>query len=222
MKPAAPFDERRLVGVLLALTVVSGVVDAVSFLALGQVFTANITGNVVLLGFAAVGAPSFSMPRSGVALACFFAGALFGGRAAAAFAGTARGRWLAATFGAEAVLLLAASVPAWGAGDLVAHPTRLYAAIVLLSATMGLRNATVRRIGMLDLTTTVLTLTLADLGSRLGGDRHNHRWKRALASAACMFGGAAAGALLLRHSVGLPLAAAAVCTGTCAAAVRRM
>jgi len=38
--------------VLLALTGVTGLVDAISFLGLGSIFTANMTGNVVLLGFA--------------------------------------------------------------------------------------------------------------------------------------------------------------------------
>ena len=46
-----------LVVTLAALTVVSGFVDAVSFLGLGHVFTANMTGNLVLIGFAAAGAP---------------------------------------------------------------------------------------------------------------------------------------------------------------------
>jgi uncharacterized membrane protein YoaK (UPF0700 family) len=53
-----------LVVTLAALTVVSGFVDAVSFLGLGHVFTANMTGNVVLIGFAAAGAPGFSMAAS--------------------------------------------------------------------------------------------------------------------------------------------------------------
>ena len=49
---------------LTSLTVVSGLVDAVSYLGLGHVFTANMTGNVVLLGFATAGAPGFSVPRA--------------------------------------------------------------------------------------------------------------------------------------------------------------
>jgi len=67
---------------LAALTVVSGFVDAVSFLGLGHVFTANMTGNVVLLGFAAAGAPGFSMAASLCALAAFVVGAVAGGRLA--------------------------------------------------------------------------------------------------------------------------------------------
>ena len=66
-------------GLLLTLTVVTGVVDAVSILALGRVFVANMTGNVVFAGFAIVGAPGFSLSASLFALAGFLIGAGFGG-----------------------------------------------------------------------------------------------------------------------------------------------
>src|SRR2546430_2759576 len=49
---------------LLVLTVVTGVVDAVSILRLGRVFVANMTGNVVFSAFALVGAPGFSLSAS--------------------------------------------------------------------------------------------------------------------------------------------------------------
>jgi uncharacterized membrane protein YoaK (UPF0700 family) len=49
---------------LLAMTAVSGIVDAVSFIALGHVFTANMTGNIVFLGFAIGGVAGLSMWRS--------------------------------------------------------------------------------------------------------------------------------------------------------------
>ena len=71
-----------LVVTLAALTVVSGFADAVSFLGLGHVFTANMTGNVILLGFAAAGAPGFAMGGSLCALAAFVVGAVIGGRLA--------------------------------------------------------------------------------------------------------------------------------------------
>jgi uncharacterized membrane protein YoaK (UPF0700 family) len=60
--------------VLLGLTATTGIVDAVSFLALGHVFTANMTGNVVFLGFAVAGAQGLSVARSGAALAAFLGG----------------------------------------------------------------------------------------------------------------------------------------------------
>ena len=50
--------------VLSVLTVTTGLVDAVSVLGLGRVFTANMTGNVVFLGFAAAGVPGFSIARA--------------------------------------------------------------------------------------------------------------------------------------------------------------
>jgi uncharacterized membrane protein YoaK (UPF0700 family) len=61
------------------MTAVTGMVDAVSVLALGHVFTANMTGNVVFLGFAIGGAAGFSVSRSLLALICFALGALLGG-----------------------------------------------------------------------------------------------------------------------------------------------
>jgi uncharacterized membrane protein YoaK (UPF0700 family) len=61
---------------LLLLSVVTGLVDAVSYLALGHVFVANMTGNVVFLGFALAGAPGLSAPASLAALAAFLLGAL--------------------------------------------------------------------------------------------------------------------------------------------------
>jgi uncharacterized membrane protein YoaK (UPF0700 family) len=76
------------------LTVTTGLVDAVSVLGLGRVFTANMTGNVVFLGFAAVGVPGFSVARAVVALAGFMVGALLGGRLGVAMAGMACRRWL--------------------------------------------------------------------------------------------------------------------------------
>ena len=67
---------------LLGLTTVTGLVDAFSYLLLGHVFVANMTGNVVFLGFALVGATGFSIPASLVALGSFVCGAVIGGRVA--------------------------------------------------------------------------------------------------------------------------------------------
>ena len=54
----------------------TGLIDAVSILALGHVFVANMTGNIVFIGFAAAGAPGFSLPATLSALAGFLLGAL--------------------------------------------------------------------------------------------------------------------------------------------------
>src|SRR2546425_12582849 len=74
---------------LLVLTVTTGLIDAVSVLGLGRVFTANMTGNVVFLGFALARVPGFSAVRSLAALAAFLAGAVIGGRPAIPLAGPA-------------------------------------------------------------------------------------------------------------------------------------
>ena len=92
---------------LLTLTVVTGVVDAVSILRLGRVFVANMTGNVVFTGFALVGAPGFSLSASLAALAGFLVGALGGGSLTSRL-GQDRGLLLRAGAAAELVLVAAA------------------------------------------------------------------------------------------------------------------
>ena len=84
---------------------------------------------------------------------------------------------------------------------------------------MGLRNAVVRKLGVADLTTTVLTLTITGLAadSRLaGGD--SPRWQRRSAAIVAMLAGATAGTLMVVHSISLPLAVCSVITAGCAIA----
>src|SRR6266550_8491647 len=92
---------------LLTLTGVTGLVDAVSFLGLGHVFTANMTGNVVLLAFAVAGAPGLSIARSSSSLVAFLVGAALGGRLGVAMATASRRRWLFTVAASEAALLVA-------------------------------------------------------------------------------------------------------------------
>ena len=75
-----PEASSPLVVALFGLTFVTGVIDAVSFLGLGHVFTANMTGNVVLLGFALGGTADLSVGRSLAALCAFATGSVVGGR----------------------------------------------------------------------------------------------------------------------------------------------
>src|SRR3989441_10294697 len=103
--------ESPLPGALLVLTAATGLIDAVSYLALGHVFTANMTGNVVFLGFAAAGAAGLSVTRSGTAVAAFLLGAVIGGRMAARTGGDRRG-WTGAAFAVEAAFVLVAGGPA--------------------------------------------------------------------------------------------------------------
>src|SRR6267378_6709560 len=178
---------------LLVLTGVTGLVDAVSYLKLGHVFVANMTGNVVFLGFAVADAADFSIPASLLAIAAFMAGALVGGRIGSR-AGQHRGRLLAIATYLQIALVGAALVVSM-VGAFVQ-----YALIALLALAMGVQNAAARRLGVPDLTTTVLTLTLTGLAadSPLAGGK-NPGFVRRLMATATMFLGAAIGAVLIFH-----------------------
>ena len=139
------------------MTVVTGMVDAVSILRLGHVFVANMTGNVVFLGFAVAGAPGFSVSASLVAFGSFLAGAAVAGR----LPPLADHRALARVAVAEALLGAVATVVAVAASGTTAR----YAMTVLLAFAMGGQNATARKLAVPDMTTTVLTLTLTGLAA---------------------------------------------------------
>jgi len=194
--------------VLLILTITTGLVDAITVLGLGRVFAANMTGNVVFSGFAIFGAPGFSVARCGTALAGFFLGAMLGGRLTAAFAGGTLRRWLLIVAVVEMLLYGVAALISLGYDIATLAPEgRLYTLIALTSVAMGLRNATVRRLAVPDLTTTVLTLTITGLASEsaLAGGA-SPRWGRRVGAVLAMFIGAGVGTVLVyRFGLGPPL-----------------
>ncbi|MCX4695311.1 YoaK family protein [Streptomyces sp. NBC_01408] len=184
---------------LVVLTFVSGVVDAVSFLGLDHVFVANMTGNVAFLGFALAGDRELSAWASLLALGAFLAGATAAGR-------LRRGRAARLMFGplvgAQAVLVaaaLATTTTAGGAGQ--------SAVVALLALGMGLQNAVVHRLAVPDLTTTVVTRTLTGLAVDPWGAASVRR----LVSVGALLCGALAGGLLtLGHGPGWTLLTAVV------------
>jgi uncharacterized membrane protein YoaK (UPF0700 family) len=184
---------------LVALTVVSGLVDAFSYLSLGHVFVANMTGNVVFLAFALAGAPGFSLVASLTALGAFVLGAVGSGRLVVHLGASRRGRMLAASTACEALLVAVAMVVGWCALDVGTGATR-YVLIVLLGMGMGLQNGTARKLAVPDLTTTVLSMTItgAAFDSRLAGGSDSRLGRRGL-SAMAMFLGALIGALTIIH-----------------------
>lgn len=187
---------------LLALTCVTGLVDAISFLKLGHVFVANMTGNVVFLAFAIFDPQEFSVPASVIAIVAFLAGALAGGRLGSSGASAHRARLLAWATAMEIVLVAAALVATTKVVKLDAT-LLAYVLIVLLAFAMGIQNATSRRLGVPDLTTTVLTLTLTGFAadSTLAGGTNPHPRRRLLATAAMFLGAAIGAALVLRRGV---------------------
>jgi uncharacterized membrane protein YoaK (UPF0700 family) len=154
---------------LLGLTVVTGLVDAVSYLALGHVFVANMTGNVIFLGLAAVGVPGVSALTSLTSITAFLAAGVAGGRMVRAQ--KHRGKLVAQCASAELLLVAAcALVAAWSGGEVA----RL-ALIVLLALAMGLQNTVARALAVPDMLTTVLTMTLTGLAAEIAAGRRHRR-----------------------------------------------
>jgi uncharacterized membrane protein YoaK (UPF0700 family) len=197
-----------LMPLLFGLTLVSGLIDAVSFLRLGHVFVANMTGNVVLLGFAIGGAKDISIVGSLIALAAFLAGGIVGGRLSRSHTESGA-HLLAVTTIVKIFLMLGSAALAWllGTDGLIA-----YTIIAILAISMGLQNAVVRSLGVPDVTTTVITQTLTGIAMDSGiAGGNNVRWRRRVASITIMFLGALIGALLIfRFGSGAALLAAAV------------
>jgi uncharacterized membrane protein YoaK (UPF0700 family) len=209
MAVPSPLTRRSTVATLLVLTLVTGLVDAVSYLRLGRVFVANMTGNVVFLGFSINPRAGLSAVASIVAIVGFLLGALAGGRAATHLAHRAR-FWLITVFGVEAAILaLVATLTEVGVLPFAAPGS--YLTVAVLAVALGLQNSTVRHLGAPDLTTTVLTMTLTGLASDsvlAGGS--GAKPHRRLGSVVAMLVGAALGACLLEISASVALALAAV------------
>jgi len=219
MAGATDQGERALLGVLLALTLLSGVVDGVCYLGLGHVFTANMTGNVVVLGFAAASAPGFSVTASLTSLLVFVVGAICGGRISKHV--SRRSRLLTTAVALEAILVGAAAAVAFAASSVSGGWAR-FTTIAILALAMGIRNAVVRRLAVPDMTTTVLTMTLTGLAadSTLGGGS-NPRAGRRVGSVLAMLIGAIVGAgLYLHRGAALPLAISAGAAAVTAVAAR--
>jgi uncharacterized membrane protein YoaK (UPF0700 family) len=210
----ADANDGAMPAILLVLTVVTGLVDAVSILALGRVFVANMTGNVVFVGFALAGAPGFSLAASLSALAGFVVGANVGGRLETRPAGK-RPELLRAGLVVEVVLLGAALVVSAVAGHGLSSIERDLVA-ALAAVAMGVQNAVVRRLKVADLTTTVLTMTLTGIAADIRKEPRPVVVRRVLA-VATMLGGAVAGAALVIHVSAT--AALALAVGLLAAAL---
>jgi uncharacterized membrane protein YoaK (UPF0700 family) len=181
---------------LVGLTVTTGLVDAFSYLTLGHVFVANMTGNVVFLAFGLVGVGGFSVVTSLVAIGAFILGALGGGFFRSRLSSRLH-RQLAAATGSQLLLLVAGVILSAVAGG-VLHGGLRYGLVAVLAVAMGIQNATARGLAVPDLTTTVLTMTITGIAAdthAAGGT--GSRAGRRLISIAAMLGGALVGAVLI-------------------------
>ncbi len=220
---SSPTIERVIPYALLGMTAVTGLVDAVSFLSLGRVFTANMTGNIVLLAFATAHVPGLSVARSLTALLAFLVGAVLGGRVMARASADSQIRFAAQAFLLEVAFLFAASFCGIGyRGVLLEHSFQPFALIALTALAMGTRNAAVRKLAIPDLTTTVLTLTITGIGADSSlANGTNPRLARRVGSIAAMFLGAALGAVVIRYSISAALGLATAISALCIAALFR-
>lgn len=193
----------------MTLTAAAGSADALSYLGLGRVFTANMTGNLVLLGVAIGQGQVAGSLRSVIAFAGFGIGVLVGAGA------TARSK--EATVWPPSVTLvvvvelglLVAFAAGWEiAGDRPAT-LALDLLIALSAGAMGMQTAAARRLNVAGVTTTFVTGTLTGLIAELasvGPDwARSRRWAATLA---CVVIGAAAGAaVFVAWRPGAPLVA---------------
>jgi uncharacterized membrane protein YoaK (UPF0700 family) len=207
---------------LVALTLVTGVVDATSYLKLGHVFVANMTGNIVFLGFAIAGAGGLSISASLLALAAFLVGAMAGGWLGA-HNSHHRGRLLRAANATQATLMLVALLVSLFASEPLGESVR-YALIMLLAMAMGVQNAATQRLAVPELTTTVLTRTLTGLASEASfvGGPGSHLGRRAVAISAMLLGALTGGLLVLHASVAAALAVALAVVGVVALAAHAL
>ena len=192
-----------LPALLLGLTLLAGVVDATSILALDHVFVAAMTGNLVILGLGLSGATGFSVTASALALAGFLVGVL-AGALICRHAGGHRGRALRNTTIYKAALALPVTVTALVAGDHLPSPVRT-TITVLLAASMGGQLALIRHLKVPDLLTAVLTLTMTGMLTERG-HRDPARLRRFLALLAFAVGVVAGGLLIRLVTIGAALA----------------
>ncbi len=163
----ADAGQRARDGLLLGLTFAAGAIDAFSYLGLGRVFTANMTGNIVLMGIAVGQGQALSTVRSGIALVGFVVGVVLG--TVLTRARSENGVWpkrVTATLGLE-LLLLASLAVGWGAmGSRPGNPET--GALISISAVaMGTQSAAARRLSVPGVSTTYLTGMLTSLMAHL-------------------------------------------------------
>jgi uncharacterized membrane protein YoaK (UPF0700 family) len=219
MPVVSPVSERTTIVCLLLLTFSTGIVDAISVLVLGHVFVANMTGNVIFLGFWFAPHTVVDMTAAVVAFVSFVAGAILGGRLARHLDSDVR-RWLTVALGIEVAVLVTLSILS-GTGVLDYHDNTKLILIAGLAVTFGIQAATARQFGIQELSTTVLTTTIVGIGfdSRLaGGTGHRERLRYSVVLTMCA--GALVGATLTRWFVAPVIAIAAVVVAAAAAIFR--
>jgi uncharacterized membrane protein YoaK (UPF0700 family) len=182
--------------ILLALTFAAGCVDALSYLGLGRVFTANMTGNAVLLGLAIGQTQELQVAHTAAAIVGFVLGVLTGARVV----GPVRERvvWsrhITLALGLECAVLFVFAIGWWLIGPGL-HGVGLISLILSSGIAMGIQSAIARRLAVPGVATTYVTGTITALVAELtsvsgaAGDR-----RRMSAVIGAMIAGAVIGGL---------------------------
>ena len=191
--PAGAARRDRL---LLTLTFAAGSVDALSYLGLSRVFTANMTGNAVLLGLAIGQTQELQVAHSSAAIVGFVLGVILGARLVPP--SRERIMWshrISAAVGVECALLIVFAVGWWLSGPSAAG-VGLAVLIVLAGLAMGIQSAIARRLAVPGVSTTFVTGTITALltemtaASGATGDR-----RRMAAAIGALVAGAVVGGL---------------------------
>jgi uncharacterized membrane protein YoaK (UPF0700 family) len=202
----APMATRRLTPtggrdfLLVALTFSSGAIDALSFIALGKVFTAFMTGNVVFLGLIAAGAPGPDVVTVATALVTFGLGVFVATRLVGA--AQPAGVWPARVTGVLGLVVLAQGAFAAGwiaVGGVPSDPmTDLLAGALALA--MGLQSGAILSLGVKGVFTTAATATLMYLSRELAAESTPAERARHAGVILALLAGAVSGGLLLEHA----------------------
>lgn len=200
--PVAPSLDTAVVAALLVLSVSTGMLDAVSYLALDQVFTGNMTGNVLFLGFAFAGMEQLPVLNLLVALGSFFIGAVVAALVVRRSSNGARVPM------ATTLMLMGGAILTVGVGmtwSLSGAPNEAALVIItgLLSFALGSQSSALKPVGIKDISTVVVTMTMVNLAGDgwLAGKRDPH-WLRKLLAIVAMGVGAYAGASVVFHFSG--------------------
>ncbi len=200
----ASSPEKFRLMLMMALTLVTGVVDAVGYLGLDHVFTGNMTGNVVILAMALAGAANLPTLGPLVALGAFLLGAAVAG---STLQSSPKG-WnrrvtllltagCIALTGTAAISLIVEDVGRQSIGVIVA---------AVIAMHMGSQALIARHLGVRDMTTVVITSTMTSLaGESLVGKQRPRLLNRRLGAVLAMFAGAVIGVLLLQIHFSVPI-----------------
>ena len=194
--------ELRIRDLLLnGLTISSGAVDAISFLALGKVFSAFMTGNIAFLGLRVAGAGAPGAVAILVSMAAFAVGVYVSTRIVTSSGGS--GMWPRGVTVALGVSLIAHAVflVVWFATD--GQPSIDVAHVLLGSwgLAMGMQSAAARTLRVDGVFTTAATATIIFLVGDITKWSATVVERRRLAGVlVSLFVGATAGGLLLVHA----------------------